>query len=405
MLRKATSKIPSVRSRFQKLVDEKIEKHRLVHKIELLYQHTVEGKLFLQEQVTLYETIKDRMQRAIKYADNKCRKARRGKVQFSPMQKKLMGNIIVIRQFKLRMLLKGKHNRPRSRRIKRLIKKYNYTGKTRFSGLEEIKQEMEKATIQYNLFKPTASETRWLYLEQLAEELDKNDNRGKQHHYKTLYQREVTKEYFKRIWFCEGKTRGGGVDRIQVIGEEGPEIIYDKATIEQEIMKTNEAQLLQAKDTPMWNTEVSELLGEQGDFQKWEQILQGVIQLPEGVNEGLKVWYDYITTIEQHTPLDLTWTTEEYVDSWKKMKEEKTTIPGIQVAHIKCLDSESLAASVISKLALIPLIAGYSPITWRIGIDSMIPKKIADLRPEKLRLILLMDARFNHNNNNSLIIV
>jgi Reverse transcriptase (RNA-dependent DNA polymerase). len=28
----------------------------------------------------------------------------------------------------------------------------------------------------------------------------------------------------------------------------------------------------------------------------------------------------------------------------------------------------------------------------------MIPKKTADLRPEKLRLILLMDARFNHNN-------
>jgi len=28
----------------------------------------------------------------------------------------------------------------------------------------------------------------------------------------------------------------------------------------------------------------------------------------------------------------------------------------------------------------------------------MILKKLFDLRPEKLRLILLMDARFNHNN-------
>ena len=28
----------------------------------------------------------------------------------------------------------------------------------------------------------------------------------------------------------------------------------------------------------------------------------------------------------------------------------------------------------------------------------MIPKKLFNLRPEKLRLILLMDARFNHNN-------
>jgi hypothetical protein len=80
------------------------------------------------------------------------------------------------------------------------------------------------------------------------------------------------------------------------------------------------------------------------------------------------------------------------------MKEDKITIPGIQVAHIKCLEHTSVAANIISKLALIPLLVGYSPSTWRCGIDSMIPKKMVDLRPDKLRLILLMDARFNHNN-------
>lgn len=74
------------------------------------------------------------------------------------------------------------------------------------------------------------------------------------------------------------------------------------------------------------------------------------------------------------------------------------TIPGIQVAHLKCLDADTDSAFIISSLALIPLMVGYSPKTWRVGIDSMIPKKVADLRPEKLRLILLMDARFNHNN-------
>jgi hypothetical protein len=92
------------------------------------------------------------------------------------------------------------------------------------------------------------------------------------------------------------------------------------------------------------------------------------------------------------------WTTQEYCDSWKQIDENKTTLPGIQVAHIKSLDSSSAAATVLSKLALLPLVVGYSPKTWRNGIDAMIPKKIADLRPSKLRLILLMDARFNHNN-------
>jgi hypothetical protein len=41
---------------------------------------------------------------------------------------------------------------------------------------------------------------------------------------------------------------------------------------------------------------------------------------------------------------------------------------------------------------------GYSLKTWRMGINSMIPKKAVDLHPEKLHLILLLNARFNHRN-------
>lgn len=81
------------------------------------------------------------------------------------------------------------------------------------------------------------------------------------------------------------------------------------------------------------------------------------------------------------------------------MNKNKTTrTPGLQIAHIKCLTPDSVAADVVSKLALIPLLCGYAPWHWKIGIDSMIPKKMADIRLEKLRLILLMDARFNQNN-------
>jgi hypothetical protein len=78
--------------------------------------------------------------------------------------------------------------------------------------------------------------------------------------------------------------------------------------------------------------------------------------------------------------MEFMWTTEEYCHSWTKMKEEKTTLPGIQVAHLKCLDPETTAADVMSKLALVPLITGDD--MWRVGIDSMIPKKVADLRLE-----------------------
>jgi hypothetical protein len=398
LLCKATSKIPSVKHKFQELVDAKILEANLHSRIHRLYRHILDGKQFTIQEAQEYETIEECLQRSVKYADKRCRKARRGKIPFSPLQKKLMGEILILKQLKLRMLLKGRPNRPRAKRIQRLMHKYHYSGKQFFSDIKSIEAAIQEAFQAYNSFRGHAQVSRWFYLEQIARELDEAGGKGKQHHYKILHQRESTREFFRQLRFYEGKNHKGGVEKIQIEDGGQVNITYDKRRIEKEIMRVNQKKLLQVSDTPLRQPPISELLGEQGDFDTWEQILSGNITLPADVDEGLLVWYQYIINIPQHTPLDITWTTEEYVHSWKKMKEDKMTIPGIQVAHLKCLDATSPTADIISKLALIPLMVGYSPKTWQWGIDSMIPKKVADLRPEKLRLILLMDARFNHNN-------
>lgn len=140
-------------------------------------------------------------------------------------------------------------------------------------------------------------------------------------------------------------------------------------------MAGNQAKLLQAHDTPLRDEHIASLLGEQGDFDKWEDILNGLISLPPDIDEGLEIWYKFITSTKPQDIDEFIRTTEEYCNSWNKMKEEKTTLPGIQIAHLKCLNPSSRSADIMSKLALTPLFTGYSPKTWRTGIDSMIPKK------------------------------
>ena len=398
LLRKTTSKIPSVKENFQLELEKHVIQHKLHLKISELYNEAIMTHALTDQQQKTYEQIENTLQRGVKSADNKCRKARRGMVPFSPHQKKLMGKILILKQYRLRWVLKKHKNRPRSRAIKRMISKYDYDGPTSFNSLDLIDNELRKAYTLYQEFKRCATRHRWSYLEQIASEYNEKDGKGIQHHFKILQQQEQSREYFRRIRFCEGKTRKGGVDKIQIEADGNTYITYDKQQIEQEIMKVNQAKLLQARHTPLCKEHISVLLGEQGNFEKWEEILKGTIDLPTDVDEGLRVWYNYLTTRGEQTHMDITWTTEDYINSWSKMKEDKTTLPGIQVAHIKCLDHKSLSADVISKLSLIPFITGYSPKIWQEGIDSMIPKKVADLRPEKLRLILLMDARFNHNN-------
>ena len=72
------------------------------------------------------------------YADNKCCKGRRGKVYYSEEIKKLSGRILILKLIKRRLLLKGKPNRPRSKQVKRLIKKFNYEGNHKIDNLKEI---------------------------------------------------------------------------------------------------------------------------------------------------------------------------------------------------------------------------------------------------------------------------
>lgn len=395
--RRVTSKIPSVKATFQKLLEKQVLHYDLHYKINRLFNKAMQQN-FSHEEELQYEIIEQRMQRAVKWADRHCRRVRRGGIPFSPTQKRLMGAITIIRQLRLRHLLKGKQNRPRTTRIRRLIQKYRYTGKTKFNSVEEIDSALRDAIHEYKSFKRDAQTHRWGYLERIAKEYDELDGRGIQHHFNILQRTEKNKEYFRRIRLCEGKNHGGRVDKIQMTVDGEPRIVSDQRTMEKEIMRVNREKLLQAGETPLRNQQIAQLVGEQGDFKRWEEILKGLVVLPPDIDEGLQLWFNFITSTERHDMTEFRWTTEEYCESWRKMKEEKTTLPGIQVAHLKSLDSSSCAADVMSKLSMIPLLTGYSPSTWRKGIDSMIPKKTADLRPDKLRLILLMDARFNHNN-------
>ena len=246
--------------------------------------------------------------------------------------------------------------------------------------------------------KPKTRQLRREYLASLAIELEGEDGVSAASHLKSLMHRELQRNTFRHIKTAEKKLRGGGVHVVEKVINDQTIKIYEKTNVENEIIRVNKEKLLQANNTPLRESPLQELLGEQGDFERWEEILHDLVTLPdEGVEEGTRLWFEFMSRgVPDAT--DISWTTEEFFKSWKGMKEEKGSAPGWNFSHIKSVEGTSEAGQVISDLSLIPLLTGYIPEEWKIGINSMIPKKVHDLRPEKLRLILLMDCRFNHNN-------
>ena len=397
LLRKATSKIPSVKNEFNRIFNEQIEVHKLAQKVEELLTIAKENKVLLHEQQEMYEKIEERIRRAEKCADSKCRKIRRGKIPFSKKQKELMGKLFVLRAIYVRAKLVGKANRPHWKRIQRLIKKYSYNGQTRFESLKKIKEAICAAAAEYNAFRPKAHEFRLNHRSQLADAIAIETGKDPQVIYKNLTNQEETKRHFKKIRYHEKRGIKTGVDKVDIETEDGIKTVYDKQEIETAIITANKKKLLQAGETPLRQEPLRSLIGERMDFDTWELLLKGLVELPEELEEGTKLWFEAIQNFDEKD-IDIDWTAGEYFEAWDKMSEDKSAMPGVQAAHIKSIDRKSDGAEVISSMALIPLITGYAPISWQRGTDSMIPKKKNEWRPDKLRIILLMEARFNHNN-------
>jgi hypothetical protein len=80
-------------------------------------------------------------------------------------------------------------------------------------------------------------------------------------------------------------------------------------------MRVNQTKLLQAYNTPLRSDDISVLLGEQGDFDKWESILRQKIKLPLDTEDNLLMWYHY-STHAGHTLLVMT----------SSMKKQTTTL-------------------------------------------------------------------------------
>ena len=108
ILKKATSKIPSVKKEFNRLLNEAVEDHKLHEKAETLVEIARKNKALTPQEAKDYEKIEERLRRAVKYADNGYKKAKVGKVPFSRKQKELLGKVYVLKMLFLRHKLRGR---------------------------------------------------------------------------------------------------------------------------------------------------------------------------------------------------------------------------------------------------------------------------------------------------------
>ena len=399
--RKLNTTNPRVKKKFNNILEQELRRHKLVSKIRRIYQKALLQEWDHQTDGPIYETCDSLRFQAIAHADRLCAKIHSGELPYSAALSKAQGEITMWKLILARATRKGIYA-PRRRMLKRKAQRWRFTGNIDENDIGKIKEAIQRGYIEYDAIRETAADRRKEWLTDKAATLAEEDGVSEASHLKRLIDREELKASFMRIKYAQGKMRNINITEI----EEGPDIgprrlITQRRDMEEAIRTANITKLQQANNTPLRAPPLRDTIQEdQLQYEKWESILTGEIQLPPDLEKGTRLWFqkmaDTATTLP---PFPIPTDTDSYLDSWKKMKETTSSYPGLHFGHFKAASRTTpLAASTHSMLAAIPILTGYSPLRWRKCTDAMLRKKANDIRPEKLRLITLMAADFNHNN-------
>ena len=121
--RKLNCKLPRVKEKFQALLKQEYNRHNLQQRLkEYIDKYTTEYKktgTITTEIKSEYDKLLQLSEDAIKYADKRCKKARTGKVPFSPTTKKLHGEVIIWKSILRYKLQRRKNLRLLLRQAKR----------------------------------------------------------------------------------------------------------------------------------------------------------------------------------------------------------------------------------------------------------------------------------------------
>ena len=395
-LRKLQSTNKKVTDRFNKVLEQQIKIHKVLAKAEELELDIGDSRTVTMDQASTYETIDDQRERAVQHANHKCCKLPSADREFSPTFQRALGTAIITTELHKKVKNKQKIN---TRWIQNMKQRWGI--KTCFPIPINLTQAQEQAKQAHEAFREIKKNTPELRREFLDMQIQKAEDLGQEDKAKEIRgirDREHTREVHMRIKFAQGKIRSGGVKFVEHITTEGRRhTIKDTDRMEEAIIAANEHKLHSADESPIRQGELKEIITDD-DYGQWERFLKQELTLPNNMEEGTRRWLESFHT-EPLKDESIHLTVQEYTRSWSKPKEHTACAPGaLHFGTFKAMRGSPMAAKLHTIMARIPIKTGYTPKRWNQCVDSMLPKKPDEWRPEKLRLTALLMPDFNHNN-------
>ena len=388
-------------SKFNKLCHSHLQANNIQQQLETL---TASASFPPQQDViNKMEAIDDQIRRAIRHADNHCRKLRTGEIPFSTEYVEVNRP----RRFWLLLLWKRYGRRVSNTTIRRLAKQIDIQSYQHIDN-EEAKKQLKQARARSTAFIEHAKTSRVEHNEALAVANAASMKTTKEKALKRILHEEAQKSDNRQMSAVYKRVKLQRLDSVTVFRNGEWVEVTNPSEVADELQKMNSEKYSSTNNTPLMEARYVDRIGYLAEKPAAQQLLNGTYLFPENTPPHELSMLQYLQSPPNVSPLPITITAEDYKRAWNRVKENKSSsMSGQHFGVYKSITRDDTLLQIFTAAFNLPFITGVPYQRWAGFLNVMTEKEEGNRRVDKLRSLILGEADWNmggriHINRNML---
>ncbi len=390
--RRLNCKIPGTVQAYNKRLEEKISRNRLIQPVGAVHQSALEP----EHKKSLLDQIDKESADYMRHAEKRCQKIKSGTIPFSPEA------AIWIRRMQVyRSLLSNVRGKPGNKG--NLRRSAHRAGIERPFSLTEVDiiARMQVCRQHCDYYRIHGREYRRRHLNNRLTLAREKEDSNLEQQLLGIIKRERERSFWRKLKYVMGRKTGGSVQAVQVEDKEGnTETFTSQEDIHEAIWSNiHRKRFHLAEAAPICNTPLREVFGYNADTEAGEAVLAGTYEFGPDFDEATKRICKEVAMIQEEVPrnsVDTIIRRGEWSKFWTKAREETSSSEsGLHFSHYKAGAGSALISHFHATKVSVMLKSGWGYERWGRGLLVMLEKTPGCQLVNKLRSILLMEADFN----------
>ena len=375
-------------SKYNNLMEIYSAKHALQRKIYSLFPPTFPAS---PATIQIMESVDRVITDGMTHAEKKCRRILAGEVPFSDKLAKA-GRQIKVWQLVIRH---KRTNNVNTRLIRRVAHRCGLD-KVLSVSLRTAQHRLKRAEKNYKKYKKIALRLRHEFLCD-REDLAQTTKAARE--IRNIRRNEETRNSWRAINRSKGKSFSKGISQVEMEVDGEWKTVTERNQVEPAIMANNSKRFNLTLTTPLMSRHSVNKFGYLAETADAHKLLNGQHTHDPNLDEFTNKFLSFISRHSSGDRLSGEVTRDQFVYCWRSAREKtSSSISGRHFGHYKAASRSTHLSELHASFLHVASLSGICLQRWAKGLTVMIEKIDGNIRVDKLRALLLMEADFNSLN-------